>query len=469
MTIVSDIEYTTNITNAKEILSEKIQDIYKSFINCESEFYNKQYVRIQINLKKSDILNWLHSQESKTKFYWSDRESRYAIAGVGYVDYLKCSQACNLENSFNYISRILKNSTYGIKYYGGFQFDSNNKNFSQDIEWNSFGSLSFVLPRFELISDNKIEDYDSLYLNFSLEHDTMDLVLNEINKLNEPVSFSVDIPDMVSRMDIPDKNGWISSVESALTAFEQSQIEKVVLARKTIFGFNGNINPFAVQRELIAEAFGCYNFYFQFESDVVFLGVTPERLYYRKGNNISTEAVAGTRPRGYDDESDNFLSQQLLNSPKEILEHCFVLDSIKNILNKICSRINNDAQISLLKLTKVQHLITHFDGHLNDSVSDADIIGEMHPTPAVGGVPKDKSLQMIDDLEPFERGWYAGPVGWIGKDSAEFAVAIRSGLINKNCLFLYSGAGIVKGSCPDDEWREIENKLSNFIKAVSKQ
>ena len=468
MTTVSDIEYVTGITHAKDILSEKIHDIYKSSINQDSEFYNKQYVRIQINLKKSNILNWLHSQKSKTKFYWSDRGDRHIIAGAGFVDYLNCNQACNLKDAFNHIESVLKNSIRGIRYYGGFQFDSNNQNFSQDIEWNSFGSLSFVLPRFELISDDKIEDYDSLYLNFSLENDSMARVLNEISNLNESVSISDDIPDMISRMDIPDKNGWISSVESVLLTLEQNQIEKVVLARKTIFGFNGNLSPFAVQKKLAAEALGCYNFFFQFESDTVFLGATPERLYYRKGNNIFTEAVAGTRPRGYDDESDNFLGQQLLNSTKEILEHRLVLDSIKNILNNICSLMNNNEQVSLLKLSKVQHLVTHFDGLLNDSVTDVDILREMHPTPAVGGVPKDKSMQTINDLEPFERGWYAGPVGWIGKDSAEFAVAIRSGLINENCLFLYSGAGIVNGSCPDDEWHEIENKLGNFIKAVSK-
>lgn len=468
MTTVSEIEYVAGIAQAKDILSEKINEIYKSSINSDSEFYNKQYIRIQINLKKSNILNWLHSQKSQTKFYWSDRGGRHAIAGVGYVDYLKCNQACNLKDTFNHIESVLKNSIRGIRYYGGFQFDSNNQDFSQDIEWNSFGSLSFVLPRFEFISDNKIEEYDSLYLNFSPENDSLTKVLEEISDLTEPISISDDIPDMNSRMDIPDKGNWSLAVESALSALEQKQIEKVVLARKTILGFKENLSSFTVLKKLAEEASGCYNFFFQFESNIVFLGATPERLYYRKGNKISTEAVAGTRPRGYDDESDNFLGQQLLNSSKEILEHRLVLDSIKNILKNLCSRLNNNEQVALLKLSKVQHLVTHFNGLLKDSITDVDIIKEMHPTPAVGGVPKTEALAMINNLEPFERGWYAGPVGWIGAETAEFVVAIRSGLINKNCLFLYSGAGIVKGSCPDDEWHEIENKLGNFIKAVSK-
>lgn len=88
----------------------------------------------------------------------------------------------------------------------------------------------------------------------------------------------------------------------------------------------------------------------------------------------------------------------------------------------------------------------------------------LHPTPAVGGFPREAALREIAALEPFDRGWYAGPIGWVGKDAAEFAVAIRSGLVAGDRVNLYSGAGIVPGSSPDKEWEEIENKIGNFIK-----
>ena len=104
---------------------------------------------------------------------------------------------------------------------------------------------------------------------------------------------------------------------------------------------------------------------------------------------------------------------------------------------------------------------------VDNGCSDLDIASMLHPTSAVGGVPTAKALRMIETLEPFDRGWYAAPVGWLGGGSAEMAVAIRSGLVSENRLSLFSGAGIVEGSSADDEWREIESKLANFLATLS--
>jgi menaquinone-specific isochorismate synthase len=95
-------------------------------------------------------------------------------------------------------------------------------------------------------------------------------------------------------------------------------------------------------------------------------------------------------------------------------------------------------------------------------VTAVELLAALHPTPAVGGVPRDAALGAIRAQEPFDRGWYAGPVGWIGADAAEFAVGIRSGLVWPDRLALYSGAGIVEGSVPDREWDEIEQKIADF-------
>jgi menaquinone-specific isochorismate synthase len=97
-------------------------------------------------------------------------------------------------------------------------------------------------------------------------------------------------------------------------------------------------------------------------------------------------------------------------------------------------------------------------------VTDAEVLRALHPTPAVGGYPGVEALEEIRALEPFDRGWYAGPVGWIGADAAEFAVGIRSGLVRGNTLALFSGAGIVAGSAPEGEWAEIEQKIGDFTR-----
>jgi len=163
-------------------------------------------------------------------------------------------------------------------------------------------------------------------------------------------------------------------------------------------------------------------------------------------------------------DADKALGEQLLRSEKDLREHQYVATHVEKRLRHLCETGIHKGDLSLLQLATVQHLITHFDGMLASDVSDADVLAAMHPTPAVGGYPVDRAVKKIDELEPFDRGWYAGPVGWIGHDAAEFAVAIRSGLVTGDRLHLFGGAGIVNGSTAESEWREIENKLNSFTK-----
>jgi menaquinone-specific isochorismate synthase len=209
-----------------------------------------------------------------------------------------------------------------------------------------------------------------------------------------------------------------------------------------------------------------YYFCFQPKNEIAFIGGTPEQLYYRENNNIHTEAVAGTRRRGSSAYEDKQLEQDLLTCEKDIREHRFVVDSIQNALNILCDSINRQENISVLKLSRLQHLLMQFKGLLKQNIKDSDILENLHPTPAVGGVPSEEAINAIENIEHFDRGWYAGPVGWISRDKAEFAVAIRSGLVYENELYLYSGAGIVEGSDAENEWEEIENKIAGFMNAL---
>ena len=120
----------------------------------------------------------------------------------------------------------------------------------------------------------------------------------------------------------------------------------------------------------------------------------------------------------------------------------------------------------MLNLNMGRHLRSKFWGILHNNSSDVDILQQLHPTSAVGGHPTDQALYTIQEMEPFDRGWYAGPVGWIGQNSADFSVAIRSALATKESISLFSGAGIVKGSIPENEWLEVEQKNSDFIKVL---
>jgi menaquinone-specific isochorismate synthase len=251
-------------------------------------------------------------------------------------------------------------------------------------------------------------------------------------------------------------------VRWALDAIADRALDKVVLARRVGLDLGTALDPFLVLRHLRQATPGCFHFAVQPAGGAAFIGASPERLFRRRGDRVVSEAVAGTRPRGETPEADAALRDELLESPKERREHAFVQDAIRTELEALCTDVDDPQPPSDLALTRERHLHAPLAGTLRPDTSTLDLLDALHPTPAVGGVPTDEALAAIRTQEPFDRGWYAGPVGWLGADAAEFAVAIRSGLVQHSRLALFSGAGIVEGSKPDREWEEIEQKIGDF-------
>src|SRR5690606_17933520 len=143
-------------------------------------------------------------------------------------------------------------------------------------------------------------------------------------------------------------------------------------------------------------------------------------------------------------------------------EHGFVRDAVQAALDPLTESLATDGETSALTLARGRHLYAGLRGRLRDGVSIFDVLAALHPTPAVGGTPRGAAVAAIAEREPFDRGLYAGPVGWIGRDAAELAVGIRSGLVRGDGLDLFSGAGLVEGSDPAAEWAEYEHKIGDF-------
>jgi menaquinone-specific isochorismate synthase len=178
---------------------------------------------------------------------------------------------------------------------------------------------------------------------------------------------------------------------------------------------------------------------------------------------LESEAVAGTRPRSLDTVEDERLESQLLKISKEQLEHRLVVDSLQKTFQRLCTEFEQDKSPSVLKLSRVQHLRTAFSGHLRGNLGDAQILEAFHPTPATCGSPAREALEFILGHEPFDRGWYAGPIGCVSQGDAEFTVAIRSMLWRGSELNVFAGAGIVEGSDPEREWSELEDKIAGVL------
>lgn len=419
--------------------------------------------RLEVEFKQADPLAWLAGQAVGQRVFWSGRDGRFVAAGVGIADLVEGDDPVDFVSLYKRLSKSLSKGPNGLRYYGGSSF---NLKSPSAAEWSGFGSGSFVLPRFEV---SRVDSRSILACNL-LPHqdsDNLESILTELTSLSPvPGAEPDEIPGFQSRTDLPGRDGWTTMVSAALEEIRDNGLEKVVLARRSRFSFENKLNPMAVLDRLSKAAPACYHFCFERGGDTAFVGASPERLYDRYGATIGCDAMAGTRARGDTLEDDLRKAGELIGSEKEIREHRYVTDGVYESLSPLCESLERNGDPVLVKLARVQHLVARLEGVLRQGVDDGAILDSIHPTAAVGGFPRRLSVERIEQLEPFDRGWYAGPVGWIGRDGAEFAVAIRSGLISNNVIDLYSGAGIVEGSTPDSEWKEIDNKIANFLKAL---
>ncbi len=422
-------------------------------------------VRLEVPVDDIDPLRWLHAQPHTTKIFWSERHTDSQVAAVGVADVLASHRTHeNIHAVVHTLQQRLATAAPGVRYYGGFRFDQQE---DTDTTWQRFGAYRFVLPQFELRREN---DATTLALNVLVQPGAPLPMDHAWHALDTLALHAPGMNDRIARprtrTDLPDHERWRQNIEAALGLFENGTLHKIVLARKAVFQCDAALDPLALLARLKAITPNSFHFCFQPQAGVAFIGATPERLYGRTGRTLRSEAIAGTRPNGATAADTARLGDELLHSEKDVREHVFVREQIQQRLAPLCSTLDVAPEPTLLKLTRRQHLWTPIEGHLHVQVDDADLLSRLHPTSAVGGEPTTEALRYIAELEPFDRGWYAGPLGWIARDSAEFAVAIRSGLVDGARLALYSGAGIVPGSTPQSEWDEIENKISDFVSVM---
>ena len=419
-------------------------------------------LRYEFPCENISLTSWLHNQRfAQEKIYWADRNGQDEIAAVGIADIIEGAGDFEYKQVLEYIEDHLTEDSPRLRYYGGFSFS--NQAISE--EWSALGSYRFIVPQFEL---TKFGNQLLFAFNIAVTDVNDEFISNVLNTLTK-IDFTCDthyrsVPAVLSREDFPNQKDWGDAFSRIKENILGRSCEKIVLARRSIFKFDKDIDPVALIKHLRDKTPNCYHFCFQTSAFHGFLGATPERLFKQDRMNIESEAMAGTISRSVDVESDNALSKELLNSKKNAHEHKFVVDAVHESLTHLCSSIEKDKSFSLVKLTDWQHLITRFKGTLQEKVYTERILSLLHPTPAVAGYPTKEAIEAIQETEPFQRGWYAGPVGYVGFNCSEFAVAIRCGLIDKEKLSLYAGAGIVEGSTAEDEWNEIENKIQNFLK-----
>ncbi len=281
------------------------------------------------------------------------------------------------------------------------------------------------------------------------------------------VARPADAPLLLAR-EQPDRADWERLVALIAGAVGRGRLDKVVLARRVDLRSPRELDPVNALRRLAAAGPESTTFAFA-RGGATFLGATPERLVRTEGRAFRTVAIAGSAARGRDAAEDARLAASLLASDKEREEHGVVVEMLRASLTPLVDRLDVATEPAILRLRDVQHLATTVEGTLRRGAGLLALAGRLHPTPAVGGEPRAAALDVIAEHEGFDRGWYAGPVGWVGADGdGEMVVALRCGLVAGQRATLFAGCGIVADSDPTREWEESRIKLRPVVSSLGR-
>ncbi len=417
-------------------------------------------IRLEVPVSGRPSLNWLHTNRQLSTQWWADRDRSMIRAGLGIADLVTGPYYTPIEAIADQMRTRLSHCDQ-FCYMGGIRFPSE---FPIATEWTGFGFYRFVLPLFEWVTHHKQSFLACNWVRkpYLPHNEQVSFILSLLDGLKftpEPFRHS---PRVLNRHDTPSHWEWLHRVAQVQTEITSGTYQKLVPARKTTFSLSGDIHPAHLLSRLEAQGDceGVFQFILQSGPESGFVGISPERLYRRVGDQLYTEALAGTDARDQD-------PAQLLQRPNTRDEHFWVVKMLRDGLLPLSDATQFVSEPRVMTLPRVHHLYQPFQIRLKAGVSDGDILKALYPTPAVAGYPVGAALDRIVDLDHFDRGLYSGIVGIWSPDEVHWAVAIRSAWVGPNRLECYTGAGIVSASVPEEEWEELESKLRPYVEVLA--
>ncbi|WP_338421083.1 anthranilate synthase component I [Mesobacillus harenae] len=254
-------------------------------------------------------------------------------------------------------------------------------------------------------------------------------------------------------------------VKKAKDYIEQGDIFQVVLSRRLEAEAEGD--PFSFYRKLRVQNPSPYMYYLEFENYVI-AGASPESLVKARDGKITTNPIAGTRPRGSTENEDSLLQKELESDEKELAEHKMLVDLGRNDLGRVCEfgSVSLEKYMKTERYKHVMHLVSEVSGQLRDEYTPMDGLIACLPAGTVSGAPKIRAMQIISELEGMKRGVYSGAVGYLSANgSMDFALAIRTMVVKGGKAYIQAGAGIVYDSVPSKEYEETSHKLRSLREA----
>ncbi len=330
-------------------------------------------------------------------------------------------------------------------------------------EWDGFGPAVAVIPIVSVIGTPE----SSELVVVLPPGRTWEPVAEVLARLVEPGRPATGRTTDLSIESRPPPSEWEGAVANAVESINARTLEKVVMARSVLVTSDAPYRPFDLVSRLRLAYPECYVFGWQ-EGGSVFVGASPELLVERRGDQVRSHPLAGSAPRGSNEEEDRAFGELLMSSGKDRREHRFVVDDITERLEALTTDLHVDHSPSLRKTAHVQHLSTEVNGTLTHLTHVIDLAGLLHPTPAVGGSPRDEANRFLGKEEVIDRGWYAGAVGWANRQGdGEMAIALRCALIQGRTALLYAGAGIVGDSVPAAELEETRLKFRTMMSLLA--
>jgi menaquinone-specific isochorismate synthase len=409
------------------------------------------------------------------RFYWKDPKESIVLVGLGISKQIQSDQATDrffhvedewkkfLKDSF--VSNPYTENGLGPVMFGGFSFDPSKK--KTDL-WSKYADSLFHVPKYML---TVIEGQTFLTTNIVCtpndDHSLFEKVIEERAQLLDSLkgSYEFRAANLLDISEIsPDK--WKQSVEDVVSDLKEDHLKKVVLARELRLSFDHPVMAEGVLANLYRQQRESFIFVFESNGDC-FVGATPERLVKKQANNVYSTCLAGSIPRGKSEEEDQVLGDKLLNDQKNLLEHGYVVEMIKEALEESCEEIILPDKPQLMRIRDIQHLYTPVIGKCHKDASLLLLVERLHPTPALGGLPKQEAVEKIREVEELDRGFYAAPLGWVDyRGNGEFAVSIRSGLIQGQEASLFAGCGVVADSDAESEYQETRLKFRPMLRAL---
>ena len=342
------------------------------------------------------------------------------------------------------------------------RFDAENPKPTDEL-FEAFPRLRFMLPEVVLIENERgrmlqVNSLSAVYpgriARFARQ------AVSAQARVREAIPFTLETDS---------REEWRREVGSALSAIRGGRVEKVVLSRRQRLRA---AHPFSSKDLLVnlidGSARGTVVMYRY--ADVFFCGCTPELLVRKRGQLVESMCLAGTCPAGSDVVEAKRLADELMVDGKNRAEHEHVVHFMREVLGRICHDVDIPKAPQILPLRHVQHLHTPVSAKVLEGVELPEIVGDLHPTPAVAGTPVGEAKMLIRQIEGYNRGFFAGACGYIdGDGDGAFSVGLRTGVFDGEGGWVYAGCGIVEGSVADDEFDEIDMKLKTILSAFGEQ